>query len=144
MNSGLRRVLATAMSQLRWLILLALLLASLSWTFGKKGPAGPLLPGEIDLQALSHHRATDILWVDARSRAKFERRHIPGAVLLNNTEWESLVAEFYDQWQPENQVIVYGEVDSDNASEVAGRLREESAIENVWVLKGGYEAWRAR
>jgi rhodanese-related sulfurtransferase len=27
---------------------------------------------------------------------------------------------------------------------VASRLRDESAIENVWVLKGGYEAWRAR
>ncbi|HEU4679014.1 MAG TPA: rhodanese-like domain-containing protein, partial [Terrimicrobiaceae bacterium] len=133
-NLGLRQVLAVAVRQVRWLILLALLLASLSWTFGKKGPAEPLLPGEIDLQALSHHRPADLLWVDARSRAKYESRHIPGAVLLNNAEWESLVAEFYDRWQPEHQVIVYGEVDSDNASEVASRLREEAAIENVWVL----------
>ena len=144
MNLGLRQVLAMAVRQARWLVLLALLLASLSWTFGKKGRAEPLLPGEIDLQALSHHRPTDLLWVDARSRAKYASRHIPGAVLLNNAEWESLVAEFYNRWQPENQVIVYGEVDSDNASEVASRLREEAAIENVWVLKGGYEAWRAR
>jgi rhodanese-related sulfurtransferase len=82
--------------------------------------------------------------VDARSKAKFDSRHIPGALLLNQADWESLVSNFYDQWQPGRQVVVYGEVDSDNGQEVASRLREESAIENVWVLKGGYEAWRAR
>ena len=60
------------------------------------------------------------------------------------SEWESLASDFYDQWQPGRQVVVYGEVDSDNGQEVASRLRDESAIENVWVLKGGYEAWRAR
>jgi rhodanese-related sulfurtransferase len=85
-----------------------------------------------------------ILWVDARSKAKFESRHIPGALLLNQAEWESLASDFYNQWQPGRQVVVYGEVDSDNGQEVASRLRDESAIENVWVLKGGYEAWRAR
>ena len=144
MHFGLRQVLATAVRQLTWLILVALLFAALSWTLRKTGPAEPLAPGEIDLQILSSMRAPDILWVDARSKAKFESRHIPGALLLNQAEWESLVSNFYDQWQPGCQVVVYGEVDSDNGHEVASRLREESAIENVWVLKGGYEAWRAR
>jgi rhodanese-related sulfurtransferase len=132
------------MRQLMWLILVALLFAALSWTLQRTGSAKPLAPGEIDLKALSSVRAPDILWVDARSKAKFESRHIPGALLLNQTEWESLVSDFYDQWQPGRRVVVYGEVDSDNGHEVASRLREESAIDNVWVLKGGYEAWRAR
>jgi rhodanese-related sulfurtransferase len=127
-----------------WLLLVALLLAALSWTFRRTRPAEPLGPGEIDLQTLSSRRASEILWVDARSTAKFESRHIPGALSLNQAEWERLVANFYDQWQPGSQVVVYGEVDSDNGHEVATRLREESAIEDVWVLKGGYEAWRAR
>jgi rhodanese-related sulfurtransferase len=137
-------VLATAARQMTWLILVALLFAALSWTFRKTRPAEPLGPREIDLQTLSSMPAPDILWVDARSKAKFESRHIPGALLLNQAEWERLVSNFYDQWQPGSQVVVYGEVDSDNGHEVANRLREESAIENVWVLKGGYEAWRAR
>jgi rhodanese-related sulfurtransferase len=127
-----------------WLILVALLLAALSWTLRKTRPAEPLGPGEIDLPSLSSLRASDILWVDARSTAKFESRHIPGALPLNQAEWERLVPAFYDQWQPGSQVVVYGEVESDNGDEVANRLREESEIENVWVLKGGYEAWRAR
>jgi rhodanese-related sulfurtransferase len=127
-----------------WLIVIALLFAALSWTFRRTRPAEPLGPGEIDLKALSSMPASEILWVDARSAAKFESRHIPGALLLNQAEWERLVSNFYDQWQPGSQVVVYGEVDSDNGHEVASRLREESAIEDVWVLKGGYEAWRAR
>jgi rhodanese-related sulfurtransferase len=141
---GPRHVLVTAAGQLTWLVLIALLLSTLSWTLRKRPSAEPLAPGEIDLQTLSSMGAADILWVDARSKAKFESRHIPGALLLNQAEWESLASDFYDQWQPGRQVVVYGEVDSDNGQEVASRLRDESAIENVWVLKGGYEAWRAR
>ena len=144
MHFGLRHVLATAVRQLMWLILVALLFAGLSWALQKTSPAEPLASGEIDLKSLSSVRAPDILWVDARSKAKFESRHIPGALLLNQAEWESLVTDFYDQWQPGRRVVVYGEVDSDNGHEVASRLREESTIDNVWVLKGGYEAWRAR
>jgi rhodanese-related sulfurtransferase len=141
---GLRHILATATRQLTWLSLVALLLAALSWALQKTLPGEPLAPGEIDLQTLSSVRPPDILWVDARSKTKFESRHIPGALLLNQAEWESLVSNFYDHWEPGCRVVVYGEVDSDNGHEVASRLREESAIENVWVLKGGYEAWRAR
>jgi rhodanese-related sulfurtransferase len=118
--------------------------AAVSWTLRKEGPTEPLSPGEIDFNVLSGSADLDILWVDARSKAKFKSRHIPGAVLLNNSDWESLVPTFYDRWQPGSRVVVYGEVDSDNAHEIASRLREESMIENVWVLRGGYEAWRAR
>jgi rhodanese-related sulfurtransferase len=139
-----RQVLATAVRQLSWLILFAVLFASLSWALRKTRPTGPLAAGEVDLQVLRSMGAPEILWVDARSKAKFESRHIPEAVLLNQAEWDSLVSKFYDQWQPGCHVVVYGEADSDNGHEVASRLREESAIENVWVLKGGYEAWRAR
>ena len=108
---GPRHVLVTAARQLTWLVLIALLLSTLSWTLRKRPSAEPLAPGEIDLQTLSSMGAADILWVDARSKAKFESRHIPGALLLNQAEWESLASDFYDQWQPGRQVVVYGEVD---------------------------------
>jgi rhodanese-related sulfurtransferase len=107
-------------------------------------PLNLLSPGEIDLSTLSSLPDLDILWVDTRSKAKFKSRHIPGAVLLNNEDWERLVSIFYDRWQPGYRVVVYGELDSDNAHEIANRLRKESMIENIWVLKGGYEVWRAK
>jgi hypothetical protein len=91
---GLSYVLVTAVRQLTWLVLIALLLSTLSWTLRKTLSAEPLAPGEIDLQTLSSMRAADILWVDARSKAKFDSRHIPGALLLNQADWESLVSNF--------------------------------------------------
>ena len=48
-----------------------------------------------------------IVWVDARPRAKFEREHIPGAVLLNEDEWVRLVGPFLDEWEPGKNIVVY-------------------------------------
>ena len=108
MHFGPRHVFVTAAGQLTWLVLIALLLSTLSWTLRKRPSAEPLAPGEIDLQTLSSMGAADILWVDARSKAKFESRHIPGALLLNQAEWESIASYITDQWQTRSQVVFFG------------------------------------
>lgn len=102
-----------------------------------------LEPGEIRA-AEAKDWAIDKVWVDARSRAKFERRKVPGAVLLNSEEWEELVPKFLDAWAPDKAVIVYGEEGNDSAATIALRLREELKIENVWVLHGGFDEWSRR
>ena len=102
-----------------------------------------LEPGEIRA-AEAKHSAVDKVWVDARSRAKFERKKIPGAVLLNAEEWDELVPKFLDAWGPDKTVIVYGEEENDSAATIALRLREELKIENVWVLHGGFDEWSRR
>lgn len=85
-----------------------------------------------------------VLWVDARSRAMFEKRHIPGAVLLNAAEWDDLLTAFFDAWNPDVPVVVYCDSASCDASHaVAARMRETVGLEDVHVLKGGWEAWRA-
>ena len=84
------------------------------------------------------------LWVDARSRAEFERGHIPGAVLLNEQEWEGTLDAFLDAWRRDLKVVVYCSSASCDAShEVASRLKNEAQIANVFVLKGGWETWQA-
>ena len=86
-----------------------------------------------------------VLWVDARPRQRFEAGHIPGAVLLNEDEWDALVPEFLDQWEPEKTIVVYCDGGTCNASNaVAERLKKELQVENVFVLKGGIAAWHAR
>ncbi|MDB6150147.1 MAG: rhodanese [Chthoniobacter sp.] len=86
-----------------------------------------------------------VLWVDARAKSSFDKDHIPGAVPLNEDEWDALVPAFLDAWQPENPVVIYCDRDGCDASEaVARRLREELQLDNVWVLKGGWRAWQQR
>ena len=84
-----------------------------------------------------------VLWVDARPRAKFEREHIPGAVLLNEDDWVRLVGPFLDAWGQEKTIVVYCDGGSCDASRhVARRIKDELQIENaVWVLQGGWDAW---
>jgi rhodanese-related sulfurtransferase len=87
-----------------------------------------------------------VLWVDARPRAKFEREHIPGAVLLNEDEWVRLVGPFLDEWEPGKNVVVYCDGGNCDASQaVARRIKTEIQIESpVWVLHGGWDAWDRR
>ena len=83
-----------------------------------------------------------VLWVDARSRAKFEREHLPGAVLLNEDEWETLIAPFLEAWDPDRKVVVYCDGGRCEASAaVAERLRSELKLPDVYVLEGGWRAW---
>jgi len=101
----------------------------------------PVSRDEVTL-ATVHHWGDHVLWVDARSRAKYEKAHIPDAVLLNEDEWNSLVHTFLDAWDPDVPVVVYCDGGSCDASHaIAERLRTEFKIEKVFVLKGGWEAW---
>jgi rhodanese-related sulfurtransferase len=100
----------------------------------------PLAPGEI-LAADGRELGEKAVWVDARARKKFEQGSVPGAVLLNEEEWDAQVPKFLDAWDPEKTIIVFGERGSDAGEGIAHRLREELKIENVRVLHGGYEEW---
>ena len=83
------------------------------------------------------------LCVDARSKTSFEKDHIPGAVLLNEDQWDELLPGVLTAWWPGQSIVVYCDdklCDSSNA--VAKRLRE-TGLGPVFVLKGGWEAWKA-
>ena len=83
-----------------------------------------------------------VLWVDARSRERYDAGHVHGAILLNEDHWEELVPAFLDAWDPEKTIVVYcdgGKCDASRA--VATRLRDELKLESVYVLQGGWTAW---
>ncbi len=84
----------------------------------------------------------DALWLDARPRDAFEHAHVPGALLLNEDEWNDLLPAVLDAWNPDRNVVVYCSSLSCQASrDVARRLREEAQFSRVFVLQGGWEAW---
>jgi rhodanese-related sulfurtransferase len=137
-------VIARALRESALLLLIAALPATTMgiWQLKTRTEAA-LQPGEVRVREAKEW-AIEKVWVDARSRSKFERKKVPGAVLLNSEEWDELVPGFLDAWGPDEAVIVYGEHEGDAAATVAHRLREELKIENVWVLQGGFDEWSRR
>lgn len=85
-----------------------------------------------------------VLWVDARSAEDYGTEHVPGAILLNLEDWDRLFPKFLDRWEPEKKVVVYCSAATCELSrEVAERLRK-NGVSSVFVLKGGWEAWKNR
>ena len=83
------------------------------------------------------------LWIDARSAAHYQSRHVPGALPLNEDNWDSLLPAVLQAWPTGKPAIVYCDSRQCEASEdVAKRLREFN-VAPVFVLKGGWEAWLA-
>ena len=104
----------------------------------------PLADGEVRVATVISWGDT-VQWIDARSRADFEQAHIPGALLLNEDEWNKLVPKFLDDWDPDKAIVVYCDGGTCEASHrVADRMREELQIGNVHVLKGGFPAWQQK
>jgi len=86
---------------------------------------------------------TNVLWVDARSESEYLKGSIPAAVLLNEDQWDDLLPGFLSIWQPEQLIVVYCSSQTCQASHgVANRLKSEIGLEEVFVLKGGWEAWQ--
>jgi rhodanese-related sulfurtransferase len=85
-----------------------------------------------------------VLWLDARSAKEYEAEHLPGAILLNLEGWDALFPSFLEQWEPDEKVVVYCSSTACQLShEVAQRLKQ-SGISQVFVLKGGWEAWKSK
>lgn len=92
-------------------------------------------------QALAWGDAT--LWIDARAEAQYEREHIPGAVLLNEDRFNELLPQALANWTPQRKIVVYCSSEGCHASrQVAERIRKETRLPDVFVLAGGWEAWK--
>jgi rhodanese-related sulfurtransferase len=135
-------VIARALRQAGWLLVLALLPAIVSGALQLRWrDNAPLAPGEVRASTIREW-GEKVQWVDARSRDKYDAGHIDGAILLNEEEWNKLVRTFLEEWDPDSRVVVYCDGGSCELSHaVARRLREELKIGNVYVLKGGISAW---
>lgn len=85
------------------------------------------------------------IWIDARPEDEFAKEHVPGAFLLNEDRWNELLPQMLATWSPEKQIVVYcGSESCGSSREVARRLREQASLKNVFVLEGGWEAWREK
>ena len=132
--------MSRALRQALSLLLLACLPALAAALWHTRRPAWQ--SDEVTLSAATAWGSA-VLWVDARPDADFARAHIPGAVPLNEDHWDDQLNALLDQWTAKRKIVVYCSSLSCQAShDVARRLRDEAAMPNVFVLQGGWEAWR--
>jgi rhodanese-related sulfurtransferase len=86
-----------------------------------------------------------VLWVDARPSADYAKERIPGALPLNEDEWNEMLPAVLAAWRPGQTVVVYCSSQScDVSRQVAKRLRDGFNLGPVFSLHGGWEAWKKK
>lgn len=126
------------------LVLAALPAALAAWLHPglRNGPTPPLGEHEITL-ATAQAWADNVLWVDARGDEAFARGHIPGAISLEPSVREERMGELLERWTPETRIVVYCDSRScDLSRTLAEELRSELGLDEVYYLRGGWEAWQ--
>jgi rhodanese-related sulfurtransferase len=105
----------------------------------------PIPASELVTVEQAHAWGESAIWVDARPGDEFARDHVPGAFSLNEDHWNDLLQQFLPNWSPDKKIVIYCSVESCNAArEVAKRLRDEAQLQNVFVLRGGWEEWQRK
>ena len=135
---------ARALSQAAWLLLAAWVPALLTAMWHPRRPTwGPENAPVAEVTwSQASGGAGQVLWIDARSATVFAGGHVPGALSLNEAEWEQGLPAVVKAWRPGVKIVVYCDDRACEASQsVARRLRRELGLDEVPVLKGGWRAW---
>lgn len=144
--------LPATVKQVVVILALALVAAGASAVFHPKRPAWyrtqdpSILRWQITTEeaaAIASER--EVLWIDARERAKYEEDHLENAILLTPAEWADLMFEHLDTLQDADgkAVVVYCDSEECGKSRyVAEQLREIIGLDPVYVMVGDWREIR--
>ena len=104
----------------------------------------PLNEDEVSMAVIAEKWKGDVFWIDARIASQFEQEHVPGAVSLNEQNFHQAL---FDQIQTlqdlQKPVIIYCDSEKCDASrKVREQLLQRVPLENIFILKGGWQAWQ--
>jgi rhodanese-related sulfurtransferase len=100
-----------------------------------------LKPGEICLATIVEKWKSDVLWVDARSKAEWQRDGVPGSVWITHENFDESLSNAATQMLDGKPVIVYcSAVGCDTSKEVANRIRSYHIASELHALHGGWKA----
>ena len=93
---------------------------------------------------LADAQALNAIWVDAGGMKKFEERHIPEALLLDEDDWDAGLFELMNIWLIEPRpIVIYCKSEACGKSKrIAERLRESLPDAEIYSLRGGSAAWQ--
>ena len=148
-RSGRRVVLAVLRKAILkvWIILMVALLPAvvsgwIHWQSAERIQAHPSLPEISVSDALLLSKGKHVLWIDARGRRAFDEGHIADAISMPQEDWEGSIPALVRAWEPGQPVVVYCDgIHCDASRSVAARLEHEFGMNNIYTLKGGWDAW---
>ena len=99
---------------------------------------------EVTVERVKGEFGGKVLWLDARPEEQYAAGHIPEAKLLNEQGFNEQLFELIDVLQKNTlPVVIYcGGEKCEASRKIKERLVESLPMENVWVLKGGWPAWK--
>jgi len=101
-----------------------------------------LREGEISLEQALQLPSDQRIWLDARESMAFAEAHIPGAMSLNEDDWDAGFARIFETWDGSQLFIVYCDSRAcQSSAQVAERLNVELPGVDVRILKGGWQTW---
>lgn len=101
----------------------------------------PLAADEVDLAAIAERWNGDVLWIDARPSAEYTASHVPGAIPLNEQDWDASLWEHADALlSSDKPIVVYcGAFACQASRKIADRLRTSVGLPEVYILRGGWK-----
>ena len=104
----------------------------------------PLRNDEVSMKVIQERWQGKVLWIDARIQEQYDAEHVPGAVLLNEQHFEEQLFGLLDTLQTNTKpIILYCNAAKCDASrKILEHLKRMLPIENAFVLKGGWNAWK--
>ena len=140
----------TLILQVLVLVFLAAAAAMATYHWHPRAPAlyaiqEPLREDEIDAAEVQKRWAGQVIWLDARPRDQFETEHIPAAMNLNEQAFDQQLLEILDTPQTATKpVVIYcGGQKCEASRHVREKLMSVVALDECYVLKGGWPAWQA-
>lgn len=131
------------------LILIALALAGAAGThfFHPRAPAWYLVEekladDEVSMAVISQKWKDDVFWIDARVSEEYQKDHVPGAISLSEQNFDQTLFDHMTTLQDlKKPIILYCDSQKCDASRnVKEHLLHSLPLENVFVLKGGWQA----
>lgn len=93
-------------------------------------------------QAMVLYDAGEHLFVDVRSDKVANGNMIPGAFIIRESTMDDDLAANMDFLFPDDKIILYGSGDLMGPANIAARLQDRG-FQNLVIMKGGLEAWKA-
>lgn len=80
------------------------------------------------------------VWIDSRSKADYDEKHVEGAILLNMDDFYVQLSDFLSQYKGEQMCVVYCASEAcDTSHDIVRMIKKETGINNVYALHGGWE-----